>query len=144
MKSKALLLSLVSFLFTLAAVAQEVESDDMYFNSKDRAKLNATKATQAAVTASIKKAKREAPVEQQEEINPTDSYSARNVNPEYEARTNAASAQSDNEDYFISNYRYRNANELNTWNNNFNSRYSNAWYSANYWGPSINSWNSPY
>jgi hypothetical protein len=144
MKSKLLLLSLISFLFTFAAVAQEVESDDMYFNSKDRAKLNAAKATQASLTASIKKAKREAPVEQQEEANPTDSYSARNVNPEYEARTNAASAQADNEDYFVSNYRYRNANEINTWNNNFNSRYNNPWYSANYWGPSINSWNTPY
>src|SRR5688572_4934775 len=129
MKSKVALLSLVSFLFTFAALAQGVEGDDMYFNSKDRAKLNAAKASQASLTASIKKAKRETVAE--EPVNPTDSYSARNVNPEYEARTNAESAQSDNEDYFVNNYRYKNANELNTWNNNFNNRYNNPWYSAN-------------
>jgi len=143
MKSKVAFLSLISFLFTFAAVAQGVENDDMYFNSKDRAKLNLAKASQKAeYTASIKKSKKE--IVEEEAGNPTDSYSARNVNPEYEARTNAQSAQSDNQDYFVNDYRYNNSSNLNTWNNNFNNRYNNPWYSANYWGPSINSWNSPY
>jgi hypothetical protein len=143
MKIKVAFLGLISFLFTVAAVAQGVENDDMYFNSKDRAKLNLAKASKnAEYTASVKKSKREQVEE--ENSNPTDSYSARNVNPEYEARTNAQSAQSDNEDYFVNNYRYNNSNNLNTWNNNFNTRYNNPWYSANYWGPSINSWNTPY
>ncbi len=46
MKSKGVLLSLVSLLFTVAALAQGIENDDMYFNSKDRAKLNAAKASE--------------------------------------------------------------------------------------------------
>ena len=46
MKSKVAILSLVSLLFTVAASAQGIENDDMYFNSKDRAKLNAAKATE--------------------------------------------------------------------------------------------------
>jgi hypothetical protein len=145
MKSKVALLSLVSLLFTFASVAQEIENDDMYFNSKDRAKLNAAKASQASYTASIKKTKKEV-VEEEEETaaNPTDSYSARNVNPEYEARTNSETAQADNEDYFVNNYQYNNASKFNNWNNNFNRWYSNPWYGGNYYDPFISSWNSPY
>jgi hypothetical protein len=147
MKSKMALLSLVSFLFTFAVSAQEIENDDMYFNSKDRAKLKALKGTEVSYTASIKnnrKEKEKVEVEDEEALNPTDSYSARNVNPEYEARSNAQSAQSDNEDYFVSNYHYNNASSYNNWNNNFNRWYSNPWYGANYYDPYINSWNSPY
>jgi hypothetical protein len=143
MKSKAALLSLVSLLFTFASIAQEIENDDMYFNSKDRAKLNAMKASQPTLTASIKKSKKEV-VEEEESSNPTDSYSARNVNPEYEARTNSETAQADNEDYFVNNYQYNSASKFNTWNNNFNRWYSNPWYGANYYDPFISSWYSPY
>jgi hypothetical protein len=142
MKSKVALLSLVSLLFTFASVAQEIENDDMYFNSKDRAKLSANKATEPSYTASIKKTKKE-PVEEQIS-NPTDSYSARNVNPEYEARSNSETAQADNEDYFVNNYQYNNATKLNTWNNDFNRWYTNPWYGGNYYDPYIASWNSPY
>ncbi len=102
MKSKVALLSLVSFLFAFAASAQGVENDDMYFNSKDRAKLNATKASEVSYTASIKKNKKE--IVEDEPVNPTDSYSARNVNPEFAARSNSETAQADNEDYFVNNY----------------------------------------
>ena len=56
MKSKGAILSLVSVLFTVAVSAQGIENDDMYFNAKDRAKLNAAKATE--VSASIKKSKK--------------------------------------------------------------------------------------
>lgn len=142
MKSKVALLSLVSLLFTFAASAQEIENDDMYFNSKDRAKLNAAKASEVSHTASIKKSKKE--IVEDETLNPTDSYSARNVNPEYEARSNSQTAQNDNEDYFVNNYQYNNASNFNNWNNNFNRWYSNPWYGANYYDPYINSWNSPY
>ena len=93
MKSKVVILSLVSLLFTVAASAQGIENDDMYFNSKDRAKLNAAKATE--VSASIKKSKKATVAD--EAVNPTDSYSARNVNPEYAGShelTDRASRQS--------------------------------------------------
>jgi hypothetical protein len=77
-------------------------------------------------------------------INPTDSYSARNVNPEFAARSNAEVARSDNEDYFNSNYHYNTASDLNSWNNNFSSQYNNNWYHNSYWTPGMYSWNSPY
>ncbi|WP_276367114.1 hypothetical protein [Chryseolinea sp. H1M3-3] len=143
MKSKVAFLGLVSLLFTFAATAQEIENDDMYFNSKDRAKLNAARASDVSYTASIKKNKKEKEIEA-EPVNPTDSYSARNVNPEYQARTNAETAQADNEDYFVNNYHYNNASNFNNWNNNFNRWYSNPWYGGNYYDPFINSWNTPY
>jgi hypothetical protein len=145
MKGKVALLSLVSLLFTFAAMAQGIENDDMYFNSKDRAKLHAAKATDASYTASIKKAKKSEAVEVEEEsANPTDSYSARNVNPEYEARSNSQTAQVDNEDYFVNNYKFNNASQFNNWNNNFNNWYSTPWYGGNFYDPYISSWNSPY
>lgn len=144
MKSKVALLGLVSLLFAFAASAQGIENDDMYFNSKDRAKLNAAKASEASYSASIKKSKKAADVEEEEPVNPTDSYSARNVNPEYAARSNSQAAQSDDEDYFVNNYQYNNASNLNNWNNNFNRWYSSPWYGSNYYDPYINSWNSPY
>ena len=129
-------------LFTVAASAQGIENDDMYFNSKDRAKLNAAKASEVSYSASIKKSKKDAVAA--DPVNPTDSYSARNVNPEYQARSNSQTAQADEENYFVNNYRYNNASNFNNWNNNFNNWYSNPWYGGNYYDPFINSWNSPY
>jgi hypothetical protein len=144
MKSKVALLSLVSFLFTFAASAQGIENDDMYFNSKDRAKLVAAKASEASYSASIKKTKKEKESEAEVPVNPTDSYSARNVNPEYEARSNSQTAQADDEDYFVNNYRYNTASNFNNFNNNFNRWYNNPWYGGNFYDPYINSWNTPY
>jgi hypothetical protein len=147
MKTK-IILSLALIAFSAAAtVAQSVEGDDMYFNSKDRAKLREQKAAeQQAYTASVKKTKKmeEVAVEDETNINPTDSYSARNVNPEFAARSNAETAQVDNQDYFLNDYQYQTASNLNNWNNNFNSWYSNPWYNSAYFGPSINNWNTPY
>jgi len=140
MKSKVAILGLVSLLFTVAASAQGIENDDMYFSSKDRAKINASKTTE--VSASIKKSKKATAAD--EAVNPTDSYSARNVNPEYQARSNSQIAQADNQDYFVNNYKYNNASNFNNWNNNFNNWYSNPWYGGNYYSPSINSFYSPY
>ena len=116
----------------------------MYFNSKDRAKLKSQKASEeASVMASAKKTKKNQVIED-EPVNPTDSYSARNVNPEFAARSNSQTAQADNQDYFVNNYRYNTNSNLNNFNNNFNTWNSNAWYSPNYYGSSINSWNTPY
>lgn len=147
MKTNIILsLTLIAFSAT-AAFAQSVEGDDMYFNSKDRAKLREQKAAeQQAYTASVKKTKKmeEVAVEDETNINPTDSYSARNVNPEYAARSNAETAQVDNQDYFLNDYQYQTASNLNNWNNNFSSWYSNPWYNSAYFGLGINNWNTPY
>ena len=39
MKTQSILFTFVLLSFAFAAIAQDVEGDDMYFNSKDRAKL---------------------------------------------------------------------------------------------------------
>lgn len=149
MKTKALLLLLAAFIINIGAFAQE--DDDMYFNASDRAKLQSKEQKdQVAYEASVKKAKKmreEEPAAEDESVdalNPTDSYSARNVNPEYEARSTANLSQSDDQDYFVNNYQYSTSSNLNNWNNNFNSWYGNSWYTPNYYNSNINSWNSPY
>ena len=125
--------------------AQDIEQDDMYFNSTDRAKLREARKTNEVALASVKKTNRNSDA-YEETLNPTDSYSARNVNPEYTSRAQSQTAREEDEDYFVSNYNYRNSNQnnFNNWNNNFNNWYGNSWYRPNYWGPSINAWNSPY
>jgi hypothetical protein len=137
-----LMLSLAAMLVTATVFGQE--NDDMYFNSKDRAKLKAQATSEAAAyTASAKKPKK---IEQaaDEVINPTDSYSARNVNPEFAARSNSQTAAADNQDYFVNNYQYNTSSNLNKWNSNYNNWAGSPWYAANYYSPSINEWGSPY
>ncbi|HET9486411.1 MAG TPA: hypothetical protein VFO54_03210 [Chryseosolibacter sp.] len=142
MKIQGLLLATFSLIGMSGVFAQEVEFDDMYFNAKDRAVLNSQRGTAQLAYNTPKKAK-QLDIAKEESENPTDSYSARNVNPEYIARENSESAQTDEENYFVDNYQY-NRTELNNWNNNFNSWYNNSWYRSNYYGPGINTWNSPY
>lgn len=146
MKIKVAFLSLAAMCFAGSLMAQEI--DDMYFNSKDRAKLNAAKAEREAKAteeyASARKAKAQEADAADEAINPTDSYSARTTNPEFVSRENSEVAQSDNEDYFVTDYRNTTVNNLNQFNNNY-SRWSNSsWYNNNYYGSSMNGWNSPY
>lgn len=140
MKTRLLFSSILSVI-ALSAFAQ-VENDDMYFNSGDRQKFKESRNSPVAY-ASSKETRKVKEVES-EESNPTDSYSARNVNPEFAARSNAEIAQEDNGDYFVQNYRYQNANELNNWNNNFNDWYGSSWYNPSYYSPNIYNWNSPY
>ena len=141
MKIKRTLFAAISLLGISGVFAQGVENDDMYFNADDRAKLNAQKTTEVAYNTPEKF--KEFDTENEEEVNPTDSYSARNVNPEYTSRAHTQSAQADDEDYFVNNYQY-NRNQYNNWNNNFNQWNNNPWYRTNFYGPGINSWNSPY
>lgn len=140
MKIKAILVATLSVLGISGSFAQ-VEYDDMYFNAEDRAKLKALRATEVAYN-TPQKSKLDVR-EEGERANPTDSYSARNINPEYTSREHTQTAQYDDEDYFVNNYQY-NRNQLNDWNNNYNQWYNNSWYRSNYYGPGINSWNSPY
>ncbi|MEQ8423390.1 MAG: hypothetical protein RIA63_01680, partial [Cyclobacteriaceae bacterium] len=72
------------------------ETDDMYFNSKDRAELNAKK-----ITADLGLTKRSDVKDANSPINPTDSYSARNINPEYASRLNSGSEVQVENDYFL-------------------------------------------
>jgi hypothetical protein len=139
MKTKVVLIGMLASLVVGSAVAQE--NDDMYFTAKDRAKLNASR-SQATILADSKKSKSRMEEVLEEETNPTDSYSARNVNPEFTSRSNSEVARYDNEDYFVSNFRTQ--NQYNSWNRGFNSWYNNPWYSSAYNSSNIYGWNSPY
>jgi hypothetical protein len=131
---------------TVACVAGSVmaqENDDMYFNSKDRAKLNSTKADQKKTEALAYVDNEASTSAEDEDINTTDSYSARNVNPEFTSRSNSELAQEDDENYFVNDYRFANANELSQFDNNYNNWYSSQWYNSGYYGR-MNAFNSPY
>jgi hypothetical protein len=141
MRIKGLLIATFSLIGISGAFAQGIEYDDMYFNAEDRAKLKQKRA-EVAYNAPAKSSQFDY-YEGKESVNPTDSYSARNVNPEYTSRSHSQTAQSDEADYFVNNYQY-NANQLDNWNNNYNNWYSSSWYRPNFYGPGINSWNSPY
>ena len=138
MKNKAVLFGLAALLMTSATFAQSVENDDMYFNSKDRVKLKAKQAQdevayQTAITGNS--GKKNQTQQFDEDVNPTDTYSARNENPEFAARSNAQSATSDNQDYFVSDYKY--STQLNNWNNSYNSRYASSGIGSTYYSPSM-------
>ena len=144
MKNKVLMLNLAALLFASATFAQSVENDDMYFNASDRAKLKAQKVSEQPTYSASVKSKKSEVFEDVVYSNPTDTYTARNVNPEFAARANSQTAQADDQDYFVNNYQYKASSSLNNWNNSYNSMYNNPMYSSNYYGSSINSWNSPY
>jgi len=139
MKIKGILLATFSLVGISGAFAQ-VEYDDMYFNSEDRAKLKAQQPTALAFNTPKKSKQLEM---KDENANPTDTYSARSINPEYTARQQSETAQVDEENYFVDNYQYQ-RNQFNNWNNNYNDWYNSSWYRSNYYGPGINSWSSPY
>lgn len=140
MKAKKILIVSLMAGFALTTWAQEY--DDMYFNSSDRAKVNAQKPTETyAANKTTKKNKQES-----EEVyaNPTDSYSARNINPEYTSRSVSQVAKEDEQDYYLNNYQYSTANKYSNWNNNYNSWNNSSWYNSGWYGPSYGAWNSPY
>jgi hypothetical protein len=142
MKIRIFLLALMSTLTTGLVLAQDIENDDMYFNSADRAKLSATRGSSIAMASNRHKS--DVREEEDDSVNPTDSYSARNVNPEYTSRTQSQASQADDENYFVNNYKYNTQSNLSKFNNNYNNWYNNPWYSSAYYGSGINSWNSPY
>ncbi len=144
MKTRIVLLSAVSSFVAFSAFAQAVESDDMYFNKKDRVKLNAQRPVEEAY---IPYSKNKDVYQNTEPVYASAAgYSARNVNPEFAARSNAQAAQTDNQDYFVANYQYNNApaNNLDQFNNNLNNWYNNPMYNTAYMGSRLNGWSNPY
>src|SRR5690606_7798258 len=142
MKTK-LILGL-TMLGSVAAFAQE--NDDLYFRSKDREKLEAQRASEQTYVSNynnFKKKHFEEPTELDEYTNPTDSYSARNVNPEYISRSYSDQVSEDEANYFVEGY----APSTNNFNynsgyyyNGFNNSGWNSWYGPSYY----NNWGSPY
>lgn len=139
MKLKGFLIGCLSLGLASGSFAQ-VEYDDMYFNAKDRSELNAMKATGTLAMTGKKKSM----LEEELYDNPTDSYSARYINPEHISRSNSRVAQEEELDYFLANYNHKTASGYSSWNSGFNNWYNNPWYSAGWYGSGFNSWNSPY
>ena len=132
MKNVRQLLTLIlGFFVAFVAVSQEI--DDMYFNSKDRAKLNEGKirADLGVANNNSKKA------EINQSINPTDSYSARNINPEYASQLNNGQSPVAQDNYFIQDFQPTGINQnLSNCNCNAGSYYNP------YFGN--NAFNNPY
>ncbi len=156
MKIRIVIGSLTGTILALQVVAQRAENDDMYFNSKDREKLkveNATAAVNDKIDADYKAFKKKHVDENDEvaeDVNPTDSYSARTVNPEYISRSNSEQASDDEQNYYVEGYTPANTNDryspgnYNNYNNNWNN---NNWSNGNnysYGYSPYNSWYSPY
>jgi len=98
MKIRITFLSLMAISTAMVATAQVAEYDDMYFNSKDRTVVMASKPlTLNNITSESYEVKTA--------INPTDSYSARNVNPEYISQSTVnPSGSVEAAPYFIPDY----------------------------------------
>ncbi len=140
--------------FSLPLFAQEY--DDMYFRAKDRQKAYAVKAT----VSNYQSFKNEHFPEAGEEIvNPTDSYSARQLNPEFLSLSHTSGLESENTGYFDSQYRpttaalsYNNTyfynNPWNNWNTGwYGFGWARPWNNPWYWGyydPWLNPWMSPW
>jgi hypothetical protein len=149
MKTRIAIGSLIPIIIGMMAcqvLAQGAENDDMYFNSKDREKLKAEKGPAfASVNDKIdsdyntfrKKhfdKDEEAAEKVNETTNPTDSYSARTINPEYISRSNSEQASED-ENYYVEGYVPANTYDSYSANgNNNNSNYNNSYYGNNGYG----------
>lgn len=135
-------------------VVAQVENDDMYFKAKDREKLRAENASASVnvndkIDNDYKNFKKKHFDESEaitENVNPTDSYSARTVNPEYISRSNSEQASEDEQNYYVEGYtppntydsyrggNYANNNFSNNWGNN-NWNYRNSWYGNSFYDP---------
>lgn len=92
----------------VSAVAAAQETDDMYFNAKDR--LSQIESNQAVMASRY--AERDAQAIATRPVNPSDTYTGRGVNPEYNAqKKNGAIIGEDTVDYFLSNYAPKDVNK---------------------------------
>lgn len=129
MKTKYLM-AVLTMGMSVAAMAQE--NDDMYFNAKDRDVLN--KANQIVLAKRYQQDDMNAV--RTNPVNPSDSYSGRGVNPEYNAQSkNGTSVVQNNPDYFLSGYQAKNVNGslYSGGASAYSNRYGNSAYN-NYYG----------
>lgn len=145
----------VLILMNIVVSAVGQETDDMYFNKKDREKLKSARSNQSTVNTNdqidrdykaFKKKhfneEESSATEEEAGTNPTDSYSSRNVNPEYVARTHSQQASEDEQNYFVEGYKPKDSARLaaNT-NAAWNNPYASSYYGVN---PYYNNYGSMY
>ena len=156
MKTRIVIGGLLVSMLTFNVSAQQVENDDLYFKSKDREKMKAENAIASIndkIDKDYKAFKKKNFDEVTEEdvattsVNPTDSYSARTINPEYISRSSSAQASEDEQNYYLEGYTpvntydsYSGGTYNNNYSNNLNSNYQNSWYGSS----AYNSFYSPY
>jgi hypothetical protein len=145
MKTKVAFLTFLAAATVSCAWAQSTEDDDMYFTSKDRVAFSiAQNASRQAMLASTD-ARRITESEVAPTINPTDSYSARNVNPEYISGAKVGSNSTTTAQYFSPNYQPTSVNQnlaSNSSNCNCNMNSYNGF--NNYGYNRFGSFGSPY
>lgn len=151
MKTRIVIGSLMATLVVFQAWAQRAENDDMYFNSKDRQKLKSETASISVndkIDSDYKAFKKKHfdgdTEEQAENVNPTDSYSSRNVNPEFVSRSNSEQASEDEQNYYVEDYTANTYDSYSSPNYRNYDNYSNWNYNNSFYGPSYRSWYSPY
>ncbi len=132
MKTKVAFLTILAVAAGSCVWAQSTEEyDDMYFTSKDRATLNASR----HIALSSDNARRITESETTSAINPTDSYSARNVNPEYISGAKVNGNTNTTAQYFSPNYQPIAVNQNLASNcNSCYTNYNNSYYSASRFG----------
>jgi hypothetical protein len=145
MKTKVTFITFLAVAASFCGVAQSTgELDDMYFTSKDRATLNASR----AVALTSESARRVTESETANVINPTDSYSARNVNPEYVAGSKVNGNSSSVASYFSPNYIPAGVNQslvrtnCGTCGNSSFTNYNNSYFPYNNFGYGMNPYSS--
>ena len=139
MKAKLIAISIGSYFLSFAAYSQ-VETDDMYFRASDRAKLS--QGTVTAENFSTPKKLAEAS-EVSQPINPTDSYSARNVNPEYSSQLTENESVIAEDNYFTPDFQPRAVNQNISNCNCGQGSYYNPYNGSNQFN-NFNNFNSPY
>ncbi|MEJ0057116.1 MAG: hypothetical protein WDN75_16545 [Bacteroidota bacterium] len=110
----------------MSAAAMAQDDDDMYFNSKDRAKAN----QENNVVLAKRYQQEDVSAVNTNPVNPSDSYSGRGVNPEYnaQAKNGTSVVQNDDPDYFLSSYQPKNVNKnLYNGGNGSYSSYNNGY-----------------
>ena len=140
--------TLVALALGMSSTVMAQEVDDMYFNSKDRIGLNeANQVFQAKLHHED-----DLDAVRTNPVNPSDSYSGRGVNPEYNAQPkNGTSIVQNTPDYFLSGYQPKNINSNlyggtpNSYANcncGYNSSYNRMGYGG--FGNPYSSFYSPY
>src|SRR6478609_2475426 len=140
MKTRIVIGSLVATMMAFQGLAQRAENDDMYFNSKDRQKQKSEKGTTDVndkIYSDYNSFRKKHFDKNEEEadtvskaVNPTDSYSARTINPEYISRSNSEQASED-ENYYVEGYVPANTYDsysATDYTNNSNANYNNSYY----------------
>lgn len=141
MKTRFVLAGLLVSMMVVEASAQRAEYDDMYFRGADREKNKAIEVEESYSVKTKNQKPDDRMVEEEDNTNPTDSYSARNVNPEYISRSNAEQASEDEGNYYLEGYTPGSTSSGNNFNNSY---YNNANWARNSYYANSSMWNSPY